>query len=1403
MSENKIPIDEQVYRRKERDYQTKLSVYEDRVKTLDNDKKRDSRLYETEHAAPTKTTDDTMHSVQEFWLEAYPDAPIKPHRPPKPGTEVPVRVVTEDPLKGSVSAPSSAIVGEYITIEAHPKPNYRFVRWSDDATANPRDMYVSDEIDLIAYFELIPSPAFYITPSGRNSLSVTCNNLLNPEYSYDGYEWSLYTGAPAGVGPDEKLYWRASGRVTWDTSAFNIEGGNAALGGNVMSLLNKTDYESVVVVTDNAFEKCFYGMDNIVSIANLRIPISSVGVGGMAEMFSGTSISSIPRTDFMENTFVVNERSMYRMFADCKNLSSIPSTMLSSEILGKECYAYMFEGCERLNEVPKELLVATRLEEGCYSHMFSGCTRIVESYDLSNVELFAKQSCFGMFKDCTALFRILGNLPKASDYSFEAMYEGCTALVTIPTEYLPIDTENGCFYGMFRGCTSLLNVEGILRSELVEFDSYREMFKDCTAMVTPPSIPAVYSRDRSMQSMFEGCTSLESIPEIMIVSMDADVAKYMFRGCTSLRIISLPNTKSLSDGAFFGMFRECTSLIIANLAFVGVTDTSCQEMFYGCSKLHDIHCPFVMPSNYPKPSFKNWVWGVDNFGLPEGGYFYEAPNSHWMEFSADANPWGKMDDYKFPLTFYSDDAFQIKADLTGDSSDVIEYAYNLYSWRRYTPGTIISVPKGRRVYFRRNMLLPSYEDRYLQFKNVDGAVSVRGNLMSMVDSTNFETKTDCSMPYALYKMFQGFQFAESDKLVSSADKMADSCYKRLFALSTITDYEQIIHSGAELERGCYEEMLYRCRLLRESQEGLSLDSSIVPEKAYRGMFMASNIVETPILNFEDVMALGCESMFEKCEGLNKISVPNLQYGSKYIENDAFHNWALDVAEEGDFVCSETTFWPSGPSANPWRVVDNKYFWVENRGTTETTLRMTAEASLSFSRDLVIWEEFTGETTLVAGERVYIKGVSDVPGVLHPSVELVGEHHDNAVGGFINALYEGDAYEEVVTTADAADNLKEMFSTSGRQMTTGYLTDASELDLFFNMDWRATNGTFEGLFFNQTFLEKAPRMNSGYLVSGMCRAMFAQCSALVVPSDYLSELGSALVNECFYLMFYKTRSIEKSCDLHYFTSISGDSCAYSMFMESNIKKVGTYPNITSIFRVNATFARAFTNCRELVDASGDLWIGVSGVAGQGGVCEQMFYGCTSLTTAPRLLGLDLAGAFACADMFRDCTSLQYVPDIEGTTIGYGTFQEMFLNCKSLVYAPNMDGVTRVDASSCQSMFEGCIRLVKGPNAINVTDTSSGLRSFYRMFYGCTSLTDAPTINITRYGGVYQTYLEPTRYMFTNCKSLRELWIAGESPYMANYYDFKGIPSGGTLHTRSNVDWRRYHSIPDDWTIETDF
>ena len=86
-------------------------------------------------------------------------------------------------------------------------------------------------------------------------------------------------------------------------------------------------------------------------------------------------------------------------------------------------------------------------------------------------------------------------------------------------------------------------------------------------------------------------------------------------------------------------------------------------------------------------------------------------------------------------------------------------------------------------------------------------------------------------------------------------------------------------------------------------------------------------------------------------------------------------------------------------------------------------------------------------------------------------------------------------------------------------------------------------------------------------------------------------------------------------------------------------------VVSLNGKNYAFYELFYNCTNIVSVSEDF---LPATTLANSCYRSMFYGCTSLTTAPALPATALT-QYCYSYMFRDCTSLTTAPSLPATTL----------------------------------------------------------------------------------------------------------------------------------------------------------
>ena len=230
--------------------------------------------------------------------------------------------------------------------------------------------------------------------------------------------------------------------------------------------------------------------------------------------------------------------------------------------------------------------------------------------------------------------------------------------------------------------------------------------------------------------------------------------------------------------------------------------------------------------------------------------------------------------------------------------------------------------------------------------------------------------------------------------------------------------------------------------------------------------------------------------------------------------------------------------------------------------------------------------------------------------------------------------------------------------------------------------------------------------------------------------------------------------------------------------------------TDLNGMNYAFKKLFYNCNNLVNAK-DLVLPATTLADS--CYSYMFYGCTSLTTAPELPATILAPS--CYNgMFFGCTSLTTAPELPATTLANYCYLNMFYGCTSLTTAPELLATTLTNYCYL-NMFYGCTSLTAAPELKATTLASS---CYDAMFNGCTSLTIAPELPATTLANYCYAY------MFYNCGNLNYIKMLATNisagGCLSNWV--KGVASSGTFVKNANMASlpNGVSGIPNGWTVE---
>ena len=165
-------------------------------------------------------------------------------------------------------------------------------------------------------------------------------------------------------------------------------------------------------------------------------------------------------------------------------------------------------------------------------------------------------------------------------------------------------------------------------------------------------------------------------------------------------------------------------------------------------------------------------------------------------------------------------------------------------------------------------------------------------------------------------------------------------------------------------------------------------------------------------------------------------------------------------------------------------------------------------------------------------------------------------------------------------------------------------------------------------------------------------------------------------------------------------------------------------------------------------------------------QEMFYGCTSLTTAPALPATTLA-EFCYQSMFHECSGLTTAPVLPATTLASTCYDKMFYGCANLTTPPALPATTL--ANNCyQGMFQHCAKLSAAPV---LPATTLANNCYQGMFQNCDHLNYLICLATNVSGSIYtQNWLKDVAGSGTFVRAAGASWGSDSG--------VNGIPTGWT-------------------------
>ena len=301
-----------------------------------------------------------------------------------------------------------------------------------------------------------------------------------------------------------------------------------------------------------------------------------------------------------------------------------------------------------------------------------------------------------------------------------------------------------------------------------------------------------------------------------------------------------------------------------------------------------------------------------------------------------------------PLTFNILSAGTINWTASDASiAKTIEYKLNNDGWASITSdttGAAITVNSGDKIQFKGdNTAYGTSSSSYSMFSGSTAGFEVEGNIMSLINSANFDTLTTLQDSYTFYSLFRGCTgLTSAQNLILPAMTLVNNCYDSMF-----TDCSSLISApvlpATNLANACYGNMFRNCKKLATAPE---LPATKLAKDCYSSMFSkCDSLITAPVLPASETLhgcywfmfstcyslttvpailattlkSFSCYGMFGYCRNLNYIKCLATE-----IESNSTSSWVSGVASTGTFVKnSNMTSWTEGANGIPtgWTVID--------------------------------------------------------------------------------------------------------------------------------------------------------------------------------------------------------------------------------------------------------------------------------------------------------------------------------------------------------------------------------------------------------------------------------------------------------------------------------------------------
>lgn len=1020
------------------------------------------------------------------------------------------------------------------------------------------------------------------------------------------------------------------------------------------------------------------------------------------------------------------------------------------------------------------------------------------------------------------------------DYIFKRLFAGCSNIISAPDLPSTILAE-GCYYEMFNECTSLIKTPELnatiipsrayfgmfakcnnlkktpkLSASTLGTYCYARMFEECTSLTEITNLPALSIPNYAYSMMFRKCINLEDTSIISATSVGIHGCEYMFSECYNLQNVSELKAIILSEYCYYKMFSECYELIIApELPATTLAEGCYMEMFSECFKL--MKAPKLEASTLVNNCYNKMFYNCSSLSNLETLIeIIQNDNSteNWLEGTRKdgilmmsipqniaPNTWQtRASDYStqylyFETGEYSSISFSF-------SNDGLSYSLDEgNTWTILPKNTNTPVVKEGRILWKGN-LNPINNEGIGKFSTY-GSFRAGGNIMSLIYGDNFANQTNLDgKDYAFYGLFENCYHLTWQDIILPATILSPYCYAKMFKGTSIKYMPDL--PAINLVEGCYQEMFYSSQLL----EAKELNAINLAKNCYNRMFYnCIHLTKAPDLKATILQESCYESMFVFCKDL--FNPPEIKATTL----------AKNCCKEMFMLCENILYSPTLYSKT---LVTGCYEKMFDRCNSLKRIEALFTTTPS--------DEYT---------KNWVRDVNQIGEFIkEPGWNILGNH---GVPYNWTITEDKQEYRDSYLTFTSLENSQYKFNGNNIKYS---LDNGETWTTLINGEYTPSVSAGNKILWKGTLSPSRPiseiQANFGdvdydkygngigtFLSTGEF-SVSGNIASLLFEDNFENENDiENKENFIFYKLFYNCQKLKHSNNLILPFRKLSIACYYKMFAEC--QNLEDSPQLPSITLKDACYSYMFLNCIHLINIPEILPAeDLSDYCYKG-----MFKGCSNILTIPEIKVKTLKFC-CCMEMFAECISLTTIKLNEEAEIAAycysGMFQncinliniynsnekefklsssdskshcyyKMFYGCTSLTIAPEILCIN-ANSSFCESMFEGCINLEIGPSVLYSTSTES--YCYYRMFKDCKKLQQSPYIKIST---VKNSYSYSFQEMFKNCSSLK-LIIAPNVNFnyeyvFSNWVD--NISNQGIFVTNQEQLIYGKNGIPENWEI----